>query len=39
MSQIEKKMQIEHQYIGTIFGQFDSNIKKNRTGVLCTNCK
>lgn len=28
MSQIEKKMQIEHQYIGTIFGQFDSNIKK-----------
>lgn len=28
MSQIEKKMQIDNQYIGAIFGQFDSNIKK-----------
>ncbi|NDO47397.1 PhoH family protein [Clostridium sp. MD294] len=28
MSQIEKKMQIDNQYIGIIFGQFDSNIKK-----------
>ena len=28
MGEIEKKIQIENQNISTVFGQFDSNIKK-----------